>query len=549
MASAIVTSLTWVRRNVAKHIPDKLELSKDELKALVEDSQRSLSNLMLGDDDDDDNDDEEEVGDQEPDGEMDAATRTAGSADGESQEDMEEAGADGDADLAEYGLDKYDQEPEVSDVLGSGFRNFATFTDNDDDPYISIKDDEEDDIDREDINIKPSDNMIVIGKAEEDFCNLEVYVFNETEGVLYVHHDILLSSFPLALEWLNFDPMEAQPGNLVAIGNMTPVIEVWDLDIINSVEPAYTLGKKVKKKSRKTPVASLGHSDAVLDLSWNYQLGHGLASASADHTVLLWDLGQGKAVSALRRHSDKVQTIEWHPFELQSLLSGGFDERVTVCDCRTDDSFRTWSVDGEVERVMWHHYQPFNFLASTEKGFVYNFDIRADKPLFRLHAHEKAVTGVSLSPTIPDLLVTCSADASYKVWDIQDNKPALIVSKDPKMGVINNAVFCPDSPFLVAMGGERDSLRLMDLAQHAPVTKRFEDRRKEPVIPHPSEVTYAQPAACSQGGDEEDDVEESVTPSVASGTSSASSSSAARKSKHKKRKKKKKSSQQPSSLE
>jgi len=48
---------------------------------------------------------------------------------------------------------------------------------------------------------------------------------------------------------------------------MTPIIEVWDLDFMDCLEPAYKLGRKsskVKKQKR------IGHRDAVLDVSWNH---------------------------------------------------------------------------------------------------------------------------------------------------------------------------------------------------------------------------------------------------------------------------------------
>lgn len=53
---------------------------------------------------------------------------------------------------------------------------------------------------------------------------------------------------------------------MLAIGSMIPSIKVWDLDIIDAVQPSYTLGKKQKKKKR---TAKDGHTDAVLSLSWN----------------------------------------------------------------------------------------------------------------------------------------------------------------------------------------------------------------------------------------------------------------------------------------
>lgn len=91
-------------------------------------------------------------------------------------------------------------------------------------------------------------------------------VYNEEESSFYVHHDFLLPSYPLCIEWMHYDPESQEPGNMCAIGSMDPIITLWDLDIQDTLEPALKLGAK---RSRKHNREAVGHKDAVLDLSWN----------------------------------------------------------------------------------------------------------------------------------------------------------------------------------------------------------------------------------------------------------------------------------------
>merc|ERR1711915_644860 len=165
---------------------------------------------------------------------------------------------------AEYGLDDYDEEEEAEGearLLGLG--DLTAYADPKDDPYLSIMD--KDEGDEEDFKIRGTDNLLLVGHVEGDSSTLEVWVYNDVEDALYIHHDILLPSFPLALEWLSFDPESDTRGNLVAVGTMQPVIEVWDLDLVDCLEPAFKLGRKAKKKKG---IPGVGHKDAVA-LSWN----------------------------------------------------------------------------------------------------------------------------------------------------------------------------------------------------------------------------------------------------------------------------------------
>lgn len=375
---------------------------------------------------------------------------------------------------AELNEERNEESDSDDDDCSGGMAALSFYTSNADDPYLT-KDDPDSDEDEADID--PQDNVIAVSRVrDEEFC-LEAWIYNETQKYIYCHHDYILSSCPIVVEWVGFGEGENSAGNLVAVGTMEPDIEIWNFDVMNNIDPVLMLrGSKLGKKNpekKKRKAAAEGHTDAVLGLSWNRLQKQVLASASADSCVGVWDLEQSSCILIKTLHSDKVQAVQWHPYESQMLLTGSYDHCAKVVDCRSPEgSQKSWKLAGEVEKVIWNSHNASSFFASTDTGHVYCYDIRTEQPVFEFVAHPSAVTSLTLSPSIEGCLVTSSEDESIKVWDVRSDSPKLVDQKKCKIGALFCSAACSDSSLLLCVGGERE-LRVMDMKINEKVVARF----------------------------------------------------------------------------
>lgn len=80
---------------------------------------------------------------------------------------------------------------------------------NDDFP-MEIEDSEDEREEIEEIMIKETDRILLAGKIDQEFSTVEVYVFEPETGNLFVHHDFILSSFPVCIEWLGMNLFDSE---------------------------------------------------------------------------------------------------------------------------------------------------------------------------------------------------------------------------------------------------------------------------------------------------------------------------------------------------
>lgn len=374
----------------------------------------------------------------------------------------------------------------------------------------------EEDSDIEDTAFRSNDALIIVAKMEEDFASLEVHVYEERCGNLYVHHDIPLPDYPICLAHGKIDSY-GNSGNFVAVGTFDPRIEIWNLDIMDTLEPISTLGSSVHSNSNIKTNSLMGfskmsksdisirdnrkrnkdifnndevqdgnHTAAVMSLSWNSIYHQLIASGSSDSTIKIWDILRStnmKPVVTFTNHSDKVQSVAWHPKDGALLASGSFDQSLCIIDSRIANGCQNKKVKllSDCEAIIWDPHNDYLLSAATECGSVTCWDVRKFETRnfqwsFVAHSYG-GCKGLSCNLKIPGMMATCSTDKTVALWDTghvtAGKNPSLCCSKYMKVGKIYSVSFYPSSPWLLACGGSENELAVWDFSIESLIRDRF----------------------------------------------------------------------------
>jgi periodic tryptophan protein 1 len=315
----MISALAWIPKGASRSKPVRFELSEEEVHRIENLAKYAILfdlfnfKIFFRDEEEIEKDQQEEFQEEI-------------SSDEEEGTDTREQNDNFEGLPAELRMDEYDDEDDIKDIL-----ELDNEADDNDDFMGDLKAgmDLVDDEEEEDDEIKPSDSVLLLAMTEDEYSHLEVQILTK-EGSLYTHHDIILPDFPLCLAWLDCPPYKQSTssqqqavGSYIAVGTMDPAIEIWNLDIMDPIEPSAilggedptktsTTGKKSKKNSLRAPKKHYlpgSHESGVMALSWNTMYRQAIASASADNTVKIWDVTTQACSYTFTHHLDKVRNL------------------------------------------------------------------------------------------------------------------------------------------------------------------------------------------------------------------------------------------------
>lgn len=368
--------------------------------------------------------------------------------------------------------DAYEEiEEENEDALPPGIsvleREKHTSSKNDVKNAIETEDDND-----ENVQIQPADYILVATKADENDDHLLLQYVYEPEDDrgppnIFPHHEVPLAAFPLCAAWV--------PGSAgtvgthaVAVGSASEEIEVFDMDVLDSVEPAVALQPS--------------HAGGTMSLAWNAQKQHVLASGGADNRCKLWDVEAGTLQQTLSHHTGKVQACDWSFAEPSVLLTAAFDKSARVVDARAPGSLSLCvaNLPADAEDAIWNPAASTEAFVSSEDGTVLKVDARAcgKGPLWSIAAHNNtACTALCAPPALPGMLITASYDGSMKVWDGRDGThPELVLEPAVRIGALFSLSVADQGGAggcLVAAAGANGEPAVVDLKAFEDITQRW----------------------------------------------------------------------------
>ncbi|XP_028074149.1 uncharacterized WD repeat-containing protein C17D11.16-like [Camellia sinensis] len=197
----MIAAISWVPKGVSRSIPVMAQPpSKEEIKEIL----NSRTFERSEESENEDHDEDMVVDDAKQGGEVARALVIADALGKASLSTTSVPFQDIADSLQELDMEHYDEEDDGVELIGTRIGD-AYYPSNDMDPYL--KDQNDDDSEEvEDMTIIAEDAVIVCACNEDDVSHLEVWIYEDPadgDSNMYVHHDIIILTFPLYTAWLD----------------------------------------------------------------------------------------------------------------------------------------------------------------------------------------------------------------------------------------------------------------------------------------------------------------------------------------------------------
>ena len=195
-----------------------------------------------------------------------------------------------------------------------------------------------------------------------------------------------------------------------------------------------------------------GHHDRVYGVAWSPDSAY-IASASADKTLQVWDVGTG-GDNAFKDtgHTDTVTSVAWSP-DGKLVVSGSIDRTVRVWNPANHSNPVTYTRHtNTVNAVAWSPDGSLIASGGTDNS-VQVWNATDGSNLSTYQGHTAVVNGIAWSPeSSGQLIASASADKTVQVWQATDGSKPLIFRGHAD--IVNAVAWSPDGSLIASAGAD-----------------------------------------------------------------------------------------------